>query len=163
MDLLRYAAPWGEILLCGAGDELKGLYIRGQRRAPAELRGEYRETPLLRATAQWLDAYFGGKKPSPGLLPLAPEGNAFQLAVWRHLLAIPYGETATYGAIARAVAREMGRERMSAQAVGGAVGRNPISIIIPCHRVIGADGWLTGYAGGLAVKAWLLRHEGARQ
>ena len=93
--------------------------------------------------------------------PVAPEGTDFQKLVWKLLLEIPFGETRTYGQIAREVARRMGRQKMSPQAIGGAVGRNPISIIIPCHRVVGSGGQLTGYAGGLDKKKWLLRHEGA--
>lgn len=115
--------------------------------------------PILLQTIQWLDRYFAGERPSPGELSLAPMGSPFRQAVWKHLCQIPYGETTTYGAIARAMAAEMGRSSMSAQAVGGAVGHNPISIIIPCHRVLGSDSGLTGYAGGLKVKQWLLELE----
>jgi methylated-DNA-[protein]-cysteine S-methyltransferase len=93
-------------------------------------------------------------------LPLAPQGSAFRRAVWRLLTQIPYGEVTTYGALAQQMAQATGRERMSAQAVGGAVGHNPISIIVPCHRVVGANGSLTGYAGGVATKQRLLEHEG---
>ena len=109
---------------------------------------------------RWLDVYFSGRKPdfTP---PTAPAGTAFQQSVWEILRTIPYGETTTYGAIARRIEQNTGC-RMSAQAVGGAVGRNPISILIPCHRVIGADGSLTGYAGGLDKKERLLQWEGAR-
>lgn len=107
---------------------------------------------------RWLDLYFAGKEPdfSPAL---NPTGTAFQMSVWAILQTIPFGETTTYGAIARRLEEET-KKRMSAQAVGGAVGRNPISILIPCHRVIGADGSLTGYAGGLDKKEYLLRTEG---
>ena len=107
---------------------------------------------------RWLDLYFAGKEPdfSPAL---NPTGTAFQMSVWAILQTIPFGETTTYGAIARRL-EEQTKKRMSAQAVGGAVGRNPISIIVPCHRVIGADGSLTGYAGGLDKKEYLLRTEG---
>ena len=103
----------------------------------------------------WLDRYFAGQRTVANELPLAPQGSAFRKRVWRVLCEIPYGQTVTYGEIARQLSVN------SAQAVGGAVGHNPISIIIPCHRVLGADGSLTGYAGGLAAKQWLLRHEGA--
>ena len=92
---------------------------------------------------------------------MAPAGTAFQRLVWELLLEIPYGQTATYGALARQAAARLGRDSMSSQAVGGAVGRNPISILIPCHRVLGADGGLVGYAGGVEKKRWLLRREGA--
>ena len=107
---------------------------------------------------RWLDLYFAGKEPH--FMPaLSPDGTAFQQAVWEILRTIPYGETTTYGAIAKRLEKNTGK-RMSAQAVGGAVGRNPISILIPCHRVIGADGGLTGYAGGLDKKEYLLGLEG---
>ena len=111
---------------------------------------------------EWLERYFSGEKPSPEELPLRPEGTDFQQMVWRELLHIPYGQVTTYGSLAKAVAKKMGRETMSAQAVGQAVGHNPISIIIPCHRVMGTDGSLTGYAGGLDRKIRLLELEGAR-
>jgi methylated-DNA-[protein]-cysteine S-methyltransferase len=115
---------------------------------------------VFRETRSWLDGYFAGKKPSAFALPPAPFGSAFRQEVWRILRAIPYGEILTYGGIAKMAAEKMGRARMSAQAVGGAVGHNPISIIIPCHRVVGANGSLTGYAGGLETKLRLLELEG---
>ncbi len=109
--------------------------------------------PVLQAGAKWLEDYFSGLRPDPRAIPLAPAGTSFQIKVWDALRNIPYGETVTYGQLAKAL------DIASAQAVGGAVGRNPLSIFIPCHRVIGAGGQLTGYAGGLQRKAWLLRHE----
>ena len=112
----------------------------------------------LAEAARWLDAYFSGREPD-FLPPLRPRGSPFQLAVWRKLLEIPYGQTTTYGAIARAVASDEGRASVPAQAVGGAVGRNPLSVFIPCHRVVGASGSLTGYAGGLDRKIALLELE----
>ena len=118
------------------------------------------ECPALAQTARWLDLYFAGRRPSPDPLPLAPSGTPFRQAVWRILLEIPYGETTSYGAIASRMAREQGVEIISARAVGGAVGHNPISLIIPCHRVIGKHGDLTGFGGGLDRKRWLLIHEG---
>lgn len=108
----------------------------------------------------WLDSYFAGEQPDPVSLSLAPAGSTFQQVVWRLLLEIPYGSTTTYGELAVLAAQRVGREHMSAQAVGGAVGHNPVSIIIPCHRVVGASGSLTGYAGGVSRKLWLLEHEG---
>jgi methylated-DNA-[protein]-cysteine S-methyltransferase len=108
----------------------------------------------------WLDGYFAGENPDPNALPLGPKGSDFQQAVWAELLKIPYGEVVTYGAIAKTLAKARGIERMSSQAVGGAVGRNPISIIIPCHRVVGSDGSLTGYGGGIENKVKLLEGEG---
>ena len=121
-----------------------------------------KELPVLRLAVEWLDRYFAGDRPKTEELPLAPEGSAFRQIVWRLLCQIPYGELMTYGEIARRTAAIMNRPSMSAQAVGGAIGHNPIGIIIPCHRVIGSDGSLTGYAGGLDKKQWLLEHEGHR-
>ncbi|EET60093.1 6-O-methylguanine DNA methyltransferase, DNA binding domain protein [Marvinbryantia formatexigens DSM 14469] len=115
--------------------------------------------PVIADTMRWLDIYFSGKQPD-FLPPLRPKGSAFRQEVWKILLKIPYGETTTYKKIAGEIAAAHGRSSMSAQAVGGAVGHNPISILIPCHRVLGTDGSLTGYAGGLTVKGYLLRLEG---
>lgn len=116
------------------------------------------DAPVLGEARRWLALYFAGR--DPGFVPaLRLRGSAFQLAVWRQLLAIPWGETRSYGDVARAVAAELGRERMSAQAVGGAVGRNPLCLVVPCHRVVGADGSLVGYGPGLWRKRWLLDHE----
>ncbi|MCI9156887.1 MAG: methylated-DNA--[protein]-cysteine S-methyltransferase, partial [Lawsonibacter sp.] len=108
----------------------------------------------------WLDRYFAGERPAISELPLAPIGSEFRKEVWQVLCEIPYGETTTYGEISQKIAARRGLERMSAQAVGGAVGHNPISIIVPCHRVVGSNGSLTGYAGGLQKKIKLLTHEG---
>jgi methylated-DNA-[protein]-cysteine S-methyltransferase len=108
----------------------------------------------------WLDRYFSGGKPDPRELPLLPEGSPFRKVIWQLLLTIPYGETRTYGDLAREAAAVLGKENMSAQAVGGAVGANPISVIIPCHRVIAAGGKLGGFGWGPDAKKWLLRHEG---
>ena len=116
--------------------------------------------PVFDAARDWLARYFAGEKPMPSELPLCPIGGEFRQRVWSLLCQIPYGETTTYGALARALAAQMGRPSMSSQAVGGAVGHNPISIIIPCHRVVGSGGSLTGYAGGIAAKLRLLEHEG---
>lgn len=116
---------------------------------------------VLDMARSWLDRYFAGQMPHPEELPLQPIGSAFQQAVWGCLCRIPYGEITTYGAIAKKAAAELGQGSVSAQAVGGAVGHNPISIIIPCHRVVGTNGSLTGYAGGIDRKIMLLKHEGA--
>ena len=117
--------------------------------------------PALRSAKVWLDRYFAGEQPRISELLLKPAGSPFRQAVWRILCDIPYGTVITYGEIARRMAAQMGRDHMSGQAVGGAVGHNPISIIIPCHRVVGSSGSLTGYAGGIDVKIKLLTHEGA--
>ncbi len=116
---------------------------------------------VLNKVKAWLDDYFAGLKPPVSSLPLAPIGGEFRQRVWKILLEIPYGGLRTYGGIAKEIAAEMGRSSMSSQAVGNAVGHNPISIIIPCHRVVGSNGSLTGYAGGIEKKLMLLRHEGA--
>lgn len=157
----KYLSPLGPLLLTSDGEALTGLWIEGQP-APRERMPEDPELPLFRQTKSWLDAYFSGLAPDPAELPLAPAGSPFRQQVWSLLLEIPWGETRSYGEIAREIARRTGKSRMSAQAVGGAVGSNPISIIIPCHRIIGANGALTGYAGGLDKKIWLLGHEGHR-
>lgn len=152
-----YASPLGELLLTGDGEALTGLYFAGQKYAfSGEM--EKKELPVFRETAAWLDCYFSGG--IPDFLPLLrPEGTAFRREVWALLQAIPYGETRSYGELAALLAKARGAERFSAQAVGGAVGHNPISLLIPCHRVVGADGSLTGYAGGVERKAWLLAWE----
>ena len=160
MELTRYASPLGTIFLAADNGALAGLWLEGQKYFAAtldEAAVERDDLPVFRQAAAWLDAYFA-KAPLPALPPLAPQGSPFRQAVWRLLLEIPYGTVTTYGALARTL-RGQGISA-AAQAVGGAVGHNPISIIIPCHRVIGAGGSLTGYAGGLAQKVWLLRHEG---
>ena len=155
----HYASPLGGMTLVSDGTALVGLYFDGQKYAAEGLDATRTQKNLLifEEARRWLDVYFSGRKPdfTP---PTAPAGTAFQQSVWEILRTIPYGETTTYGAIARRIEQNTGC-RMSAQAVGGAVGRNPISILIPCHRVIGADGSLTGYAGGLDKKAYLLRIE----
>lgn len=154
---MRYDSPLGGLLLAASAEALAGLWMEGQKYFPAALEGtENAGHPPLRQAAAWLDRYFAGARPESGELTLAPAGSDFQRAVWDLLRRIPYGETVTYGELALAA----GRGRTSAQAVGGAVGRNPISIIIPCHRVVGAGGSLTGYAGGIGKKVRLLTHEG---
>lgn len=158
-----YLSPVGELTLAGDGEKLVGLWRTQQKYYGANILAKasvQADAPPFIQTRQWLDAYFQGKKPPVSALPLAPEGSEFRRRVWKILCEIPYGELTTYGAIAAQLAREMGRSAMSAQAVGGAVGHNPISIIIPCHRVVGAGGSLTGYAGGLEMKQFLLAHEG---
>ena len=152
-----YFSPLGRIVLMSDGTALTELdFSEGVPEASAV--HTQKDLPVFREVCRWLDVYFAGRDPG-ALPPLAPHGTAFQQAVWNILRGIPYGTTTTYGGIAARIAAARGG-RMSAQAVGGAVGRNPISILIPCHRVIGADGNLTGYAGGLDKKEYLLRLEG---
>lgn len=156
----RYDSPLGRLLLASDGEALTGLFFERRTASPLRVSDEREEKSLLvfEETEKWLDRYFSGKEPD--FTPkLRIAGTDFQVAVWKLLLQIPYGETSTYGEIARRIALERGLPRMSAQAVGGAVGRNAISIIIPCHRVIGASGGLTGYGGGLDRKAKLLALE----
>jgi len=161
-DIIHYASPLGDLLLAGAGGCLTGLWIEGQKYYPEFVRNEIRmkETPVLTQSKLWLDRYFAGEKPAIDELKLLPRGSSFQKIVWELLCKIPYGEVTTYGILAGKTAARMGKGQMSAQAVGGAVGHNPISIIIPCHRVVGANGSLTGYAGGIDRKAKLLAYEG---
>lgn len=155
----EYDSPLGRMTLAEEDGELIGLWIQGQKYYPENLDAERQNTPVLQQTAHWLNRYFAGEKPEIEELPLAPRGSEFRQAVWEILCRIPYGQTTTYAAIARELAQSAGIARMSAQAVGGAVGHNPISIIIPCHRVVGTDGSLTGYAGGVEKKQWLLEFE----
>ena len=152
-----YFSPLGRIVLMSDGTALTELdFAEGVPEVSAV--HTQKDLPVFREVCRWLDVYFAGRDPGT-LPPLAPHGTAFQQAVWNILCGIPYGTTTTYGRIAAHIAAARGG-RMSAQAVGGAVGRNPISILIPCHRVIGTDGSLTGYAGGLDKKEALLRLEG---
>lgn len=155
--LTRLASPVGELTLASDGEALMGLWIAGQKYHSAGLGPEATEAdlPVFGAAAAWLERYFSGERPEPRELPLAPRGSDFRQRVWRLLLEIPSGEVRSYGEIARSLGA-------SARAVGGAVGHNPISIIIPCHRVVGSDGSLTGYAAGLDVKLQLLRREGVK-
>lgn len=159
----EYLSPLGNILLASDGESLCGLWFFGQKHFPAELLSEAggnAAVPLFGTVKAWLDRYFSGEAVSPYELPLAPCGSSFRKSVWEKLLEIPRGSTRSYGQIARELSEETGK-LVSARAVGGAVGANPISVIIPCHRVIGADGNLTGYAGGLERKTYLLELEGA--
>lgn len=155
----HYDSPLGGITLASDGQSLTGLWFDGQKHFPQGLFSASREPelPVFRQTSAWLDCYFSGSAPdfTP---PLSVHSTPFRERVWEILLTIPYGQTMTYGQIAALLAREQGK-KMSAQAVGGAVGHNPISLIIPCHRVVGRDGSLTGYAGGLDIKAQLLGME----
>ena len=154
-----YASPVGELLLAADEEGLTGLWLAGEKYFPGVPEDAPQETPVLEETKRWLDIYFAGREPD-FLPPLHLAGSPFRQEVWALLRQIPYGETTTYRALAEAMARKRGLRQMSAQAVGGAVGHNPISIIVPCHRVVGSDGSLTGYAGGLERKVQLLRLEG---
>ena len=156
----HYDSPLGGILLAADEIGLTGLWFDGQKYFARDLPAERidRDTPILSEARHWLDIYFTGKEPD-FLPPLHPMGSAFRQSVWEILLRIPYGQTTTYGEIARQLAEKKGLSQISAQAVGGAVGHNEISIIIPCHRVVGTNGSLTGYAGGIDRKIKLLELE----
>jgi methylated-DNA-[protein]-cysteine S-methyltransferase len=147
------ASPLGRLRLFATGDALIGIYLPDHKAAPALVAREQPDHPVLRAARDQLDAYFAGTR-TRFALPLAPAGTPFQHAVWQALGEIPFGATWTYAALAR----RLGRPNAS-RAVGAANARNPISIIVPCHRVVGSGGALTGYAGGVAAKQWLLDHE----
>lgn len=158
----HYTSPIGKLLLAAREDTLTGLWIEGQKYYPGSFREEVildSSFPTLQAAKDWLDRYFAGERPDITQLNLAPTGSNFRKQVWHILCRIPYGQVTTYGEIAAQIAAQRGLSAMSAQAIGGAVGHNPISIIIPCHRVVGADGSLTGYASGIDKKLHLLRLE----
>ena len=159
----HYPSPLGMIMLAGDGKNIVGLWLEGQKYfadTVKEKMTEKEDQPVFTVAKSWLDRYFAGEKPAISDLPLAPKGGEFRRAVWDILCRIPYGRVTTYGEIAKKVAARMHKESMSSQAIGGAVGHNPISIMIPCHRVVGANGNLTGYAGGIDKKIKLLEHEG---
>ena len=161
MDYIHhYFSPLGGITITGDGEAVTGLWFDGQKTFAGnpDTDREEKTLPIFKQTDRWLDIYFSGREPdfTPALSMRASD---FRKAVWTALLSIPYGETMTYGEIARRIALERGIGRMSAQAVGNAVAHNAVSLIIPCHRVLGANGNLTGYAGGLERKAWLLEME----
>ena len=161
----KYSSPIGSITLAcdDKGKNLVGLWMKGQKYygdTIPEAMAENSSMPIFGSAKKWLDRYFAGKKPGISELKLAPIGGEFRQAVWKSLREIPYGETISYGGIAKKLAAKMNKESISSQAVGGAVGRNPISIIIPCHRVVGSNGSLTGYSGGIKKKIKLLELEG---
>ena len=152
----NYPSPLGVISIASDGTHITGLWIENQKHfALPPNSAEGADIPALQQAKCWLDAYFSGIVLPIADIPLLPSGTKFQMQVWDILMKIPYGETVTYGQIASM----LGKGSMSAQAVGNAVGRNPISILIPCHRVVGKDGSLTGYAGGIDKKAYLLQLE----
>jgi methylated-DNA-[protein]-cysteine S-methyltransferase len=156
-------SPLGKLMLASDEKNLTGLWMEGQKYFGASLTEntiEKNGLAIFSAVQKWLDNYFAGKNPAISALPLAPTGSGFRKSVWDILCNIPYGKVITYGEIAALMAAKTNKQSMSSQAVGGAVGHNPISIIIPCHRVIGAGGNLTGYAGGIDKKIKLLELEG---
>ena len=161
----HYDSPLGGITMASDGEALSGLWFDGQKYFGAGLAADEEEQtesgeilPVFKETKKWLDIYFDGKEPD--FTPrLHLQGSPFRIEVWEILLKIPYGKTTTYKEIAERVAAQRGIPSMSAQAVGGAVGHNPISIIVPCHRILGTDGSLTGYAGGVEKKKSLLALE----
>lgn len=158
-----YPSPVGETTVASDGVNLAGLWLAGQKYHGDTISEEMTKNdnlPVFNAVRYWLDRYFSGQKPQITELPLSPVGGNFRQDVWNILCEIPYGEVITYGDIAKQMAVKTGKKSMSSQAVGGAVGHNPISIIIPCHRVVGANGSLTGYAGGISTKIKLLELEG---
>lgn len=157
-----YQSPLGKIVLVSRNNKLIGLWFEGQKYYLGKLKGEIQEKDneeILVKTKQWLTQYFNSGKPEISKLELELIGSDFAKCVWKKLCDIPYGEVTTYGVLAKNVAKSMNKKTMSAQAVGGAVGHNPISIIIPCHRVVGTNGSLTGYAGGIDKKVKLLELE----
>ena len=158
--ITHYQSPLGGITISSDGTALTGLWFDGQKYFASTLGADYKEKDLsvFKEAKRWLDIYFSGREPdfTP---PLSLNDSAFRMAVWQILQNIPYGQTITYGDIARQLAAQQGKAKMSAQAVGGAVGHNPISIIVPCHRVVGMGGSLTGYAGGIDKKVQLLELE----
>ncbi len=159
----NYLSPVGLITLGSDGENLAGLWLEGQKYfggTAREAMTQSDDLPVFSTAKEWLDKYFAGKQPAISDIPLAPVGGPFRQAVWEILCRIPYGKVTTYGQIAKEAAVRMNRPSMSGQAVGGAVAHNPISIIIPCHRVVGSNGSLTGYAGGIGKKIQLLELEG---
>lgn len=164
LNTASYQSPIGKLLLAEKNQALAGLWIEGQKyflgSHEKEEITENPDSPILIQAKEWLERYFRGEKPSIRELKLSPQGSDFRKAVWQILCEIHYGKVITYKDIAQEIARSRGLAHMSAQAVGGAVAHNPISIIIPCHRVVGTNGSLTGYAGGIPKKIWLLKFEG---
>ena len=161
INVKHYTSPIGDILLASRNKKLIGVWFEGQKYYLANVSDEIieKDDETLIKAKKWLDTYFSGEKPLINELDLDPAGTDFRKEVWNILCEIPYGKTTTYKAIADQIAKKRGIEKMSAQAVGGAVGHNPISIIIPCHRVVSSNGDLNGYAGGIEKKKFLLKHE----
>lgn len=157
-----YNSPVGKLLIASKDGKLIGLWIEGQKYYLGKIKDELIENDkeeILVKTKKWLNKYFLGENPKISDLDISLNGTSFEKVVWELLKKIPYGEVTTYKELSKKVAKKLGKEKMSAQAVGGAIGHNPISIIIPCHRVVGTDGSLTGYAGGIDKKVKLLEFE----
>lgn len=162
MFYTNYKSPLGKIIIIGNSQNICGVYFEGQKYFLYKIREdliENNDLEIFKLTKHWLDRYFKKENPKISEIPIAPIGTNFQKLIWEILCKIPYGETSSYGEIAKKAAKILNKEKISAQAVGGAIGHNPISIIIPCHRVIGANGNLTGYAGGIDRKIKLLELE----
>ena len=154
-NIITYNSPIGILALSSNGQFLTGLHFSDQKHFDDKTLQNAitnNDLSIFKAATEWLNRYFDGENPNPNELPLSPSGSPFQLRVWEALLGIPYGETVSYGALAQLLGT-------SPRSIGNAVGRNPIGIIIPCHRVVGANGQLTGFAGGIERKIWLLEHE----
>ncbi len=158
-----YESPLGELLIVSDRENIVGLWFSGEKYFLDTINGDIKrddDSCIIRMARDWLDRYFEGNEPDISEIPLKPSGSEFRRIVWSILTEIPYGKTVTYRDVASKTAERMGRKSMSSQAIGGAVGHNPISVIIPCHRVIGSSGSLTGYAGGIERKKKLLELEG---
>lgn len=162
MYTTTFSSPVGLLTLGSDGEYITGLWVEGQKYFGGGLASAMtaKEVAPFKLAKQWLDDYFSGAKPSPAALPLRPAGSPFRQEVFNILCGIPYGKFLTYGEIAAMIATKRNKNTMSSQAVGGAVGHNPIAIIIPCHRVVGAKGNLTGFASGIQTKIYLLQQEG---
>ena len=160
----KYSSIVGELTIVSDKENIIGVWIKGQKYFCNNIKEKMEKRdnlPIFYQTKKWFDRYFSGENPEIKEIPLKTNGGEFRQIVWKILCEIPYGSVTTYGEIAKKVAKIQNKEKMSAQAIGGAIGHNPISIIIPCHRVIGSNGSLTGYAGGIDIKAKLLKLENA--
>lgn len=159
----EYSSPIGKIFLVSNGENLTGLYLPGHEKW-SEIEAEFLASrqpnlPIFEKAKKWLDDYFVGKNPSPENILVQPKGSGFCQEVWAILRQIPPGQTLTYGEVAKKVAKKLNKPKMSAQAVGSAIGKNPIMLVVPCHRVVGVDGKLTGFSAGVDSKRWLLDFE----
>ncbi|OCN03530.1 hypothetical protein A4S06_06150 [Erysipelotrichaceae bacterium MTC7] len=162
MYFANYESPIGVYKMVSDGQALTGLYHVSDPKGEKIECTDKQELPIFKQVRAWLDAYFAGQNPTIETLPLHLEGTPFQKEVWNALLQVEYGQLATYGDLAKVIASHRGLKRMSSQAVGHALGKNPIPVIVPCHRIVGANGNLTGYTGGLDIKTYLLKLEGVQ-